>query len=245
MYGIFADVSDVRNYFGDLLRSESFVTDKSGCKMLEMTGASFIANSDHIFGKPNEDYINRELKWYNSMSRSVHDIEGETPKIWLDVSDKNGVINSNYGWCILSGENFFQYQTVKRILEEKPDSRQAVMIYTRPNMHIDAFDNDRHDFMCTNAVQYMIRDGQLNAVVQMRSNDAWAGYRNDFAWQLAVQSRLAGDLEVEVGPIVWQVGSLHIYKRNFWMVDHYTRTGDAQPKKVDYDGEWLKDAKHV
>lgn len=235
MYGIFADVSDIRDYFADLYRTESFVTDKSGCKMLEMTGACFIANSDHIFGKPNEDYIKRELEWYNSASRSVHDIPGKTPQIWLDVADQNGHINSNYGWCIFSGENFFQYQTVLKTLKEKPDSRQAVMIYTRPNMHIDAFDNGRHDFMCTNAVQYMVRDGQVNAIVQMRSNDAWAGYRNDVAWQSAVLNTLAKDLELDPGAIVWQVGSLHIYERNFWLVDGYIKTGNSQITKKEYD----------
>jgi thymidylate synthase len=238
MNGLFIGVEEVREYFADLLRAESFVTDKSGCKMLEMLGATFIANDEAIFGKPNYDYIQRELHWYESQSRNVNDIPGETPAIWKQVADKNGVINSNYGWCILSGENHNQYLHVLDTLKTKPDSRQAVMIYTRPTMHSDAFELGRHDFICTNAVQYVIRDNRLHCIVQMRSNDAWAGYRNDVAWQRAVLMRLAQDLDIEVGNIIWHAASLHIYERNFYLVDHYAKTGETHIAKKDYSGEW-------
>lgn len=242
MNGIFADVTDIREYFADLLRAENFVEDKSGCKMLEMIGASFIANDDHIFGVPNEDYINREIEWYNSQSLSVDHIPGETPKIWKQVSDSNGFINSNYGWCLFSPENGFQINWVVKHLTAKADTRQAVAIYTRPSMHVDATARGKSDFMCTNTVQYVIRDGQLNAIVQMRSNDAWAGYRNDVAWQYAALKTVADEYNarsetaVQPGVIVWQVGSLHVYERNFWLVDHFGRTGETKPKKEDYDG---------
>lgn len=241
MNGFYIAVEQIREQFADMLKNERFVTDKSGCKMLELCGASFIANEESIFGKPNDDYIERELKWYNSLSRSVHDIPGNTPQIWLDVADKNGFINSNYGWCVFSGENFFQYKQVLKTLKEKPDSRQAIMIYTRPNMHIDAFENGRHDFICTNAVQYLVRDGRVNGIVQMRSNDAWAGYRNDVAWQYAILSALAADLGLDMGSLVWQVGSLHVYERQFYLVDHFIQTGETHVLKKDYEGKWLDD----
>lgn len=238
MNGLFLGVDDVREYFADLLQREEFVTDKSGCKMLEMIGANFIASEDSIFGKPNEKYIERELKWYESQSRNVHDIPDGPPDIWVKVADNNGMINSNYGWCILSGENHNQYLRVLETLQKSPDSRQAVMIYTRPTMHVDAFDNGRHDFICTNSVQYVIRDSKLHAIVQMRSNDAWAGYRNDFAWQLTVQYMLAQDLGIEPGYIVWGAGSLHVYERQFYLVDHFSQTGETHVAKKDYEGKW-------
>ena len=50
-------VSDIRNIFLDKYNNEEFVTDKSGCKMLEVLGTSFIADEDTIFGKVNEEYI--------------------------------------------------------------------------------------------------------------------------------------------------------------------------------------------
>jgi thymidylate synthase len=72
--------------------------------------------------------------------------------------------------------------------------------------------------MCTNAVQYMIRHGALHAVVQMRSNDAVFGYKNDYAWQKHVLDRLSDELNIPAGDIHWNVGSLHVYERHFDLV---------------------------
>jgi thymidylate synthase len=76
----------------------------------------------------------------------------------------------------------------------------------------------RSDFMCTNAVQYLIRDERCHAIVQMRSNDALIGYKNDRAWQLEVQHKLANELNVKVGKLMWFATSLHIYERHWHLV---------------------------
>jgi len=75
------------------------------------------------------------------------------------------------------------------------------------------------DFMCTNAVQYLIRDDVLNVIVQMRSNDVVFGYRNDFAWQDYVASLLETALRCDGRKIIWNVGSLHVYERHFSLVE--------------------------
>ena len=95
-------VSDIRKYFMTELAYENYVTDKTGVKTIEMIGAQFVADEPAIFGKVDEDYVKRELDWYRSMSLNVNDIPGGPPKIWQQVADKNGQINSNYGWCIWS-----------------------------------------------------------------------------------------------------------------------------------------------
>jgi len=176
-------IHDIRTEFAILHTKDKTVTDKTGVKTLEIMNASFIASDPLIFGSVNEDYVQRELEWYLSESLNVNDIPGETPQIWKQVSDRDGFINSNYGWCIFSSENNYQFYHAVTELENNPDSRRAVMIYTRPTMWGDHNENGRSDFMCTNAVQYMIRDGKVHAVVQMRSNDVVFGYRNDYAWQ--------------------------------------------------------------
>ena len=232
-------VDDVRASFCWRLKAKKFVTDKSGSKMLEIIGQSFLADEEVIFGEVNHDYVERELAWYKSMSLYVKDIPGKVPEIWKAVADKNGIINSNYGWCVWSQSNFSQYKKCLSELIANKDTRRAVMIYTRPTMHSDAFRDGRSDFMCTNAVQYFIRDGRMDALVQMRSNDVWAGYRNDRAWQEHVLQKLVSDYnamtesKIDAGDIHWSVGSLHCYERNFWMVDCYDKTG-AHMKKADY-----------
>ena len=225
----------LRVQFAEMLANEQFVLDKSGCKMLEITGASFVADSPAIFGTPNEDYIAREIAWYESLSLNVNDIPGGPPTIWKQVADDDGFINSNYGWCVFSFNNRFQYNHVLEELKTNPASRRALMIYTRPEMWLDYNRNNRSDFMCTNAVQYLIRNGKLNAVVQMRSNDVFFGYRNDRAWQLYVLDELARDLKIEPGKITWQVGSLHVYEKDFWMVRYFLETGEHTCTKKQYE----------
>jgi thymidylate synthase len=105
----------------------------------------------------------------------------------------------------------------------------------------DYNENGRSDFMCTNAVQYILRNNKINAVVQMRSNDAWAGYRNDYAWQSFVLEAVVecvnkqANAKYEVGSIGWNVGSLHVYDRQFYLVDHYIKTGEISITKEEYD----------
>lgn len=218
-------VYDIRHQLIDELHDQNFVTDKSGVKTIEIVNASFLADEAAIFGTPNQDYIERELKWYRSMSRNVNDIPGGTPEIWKMVADKNGMINSNYGWCIYSEENGYQFAKVVKELTESPLSRRATMIYTRPNMHEDYNKNGMSDFMCTNTVQYFIRKGKLHASVYMRSNDAVFGYKNDYAWQKYVQQQVLeainGKLSTvyDIGDLFWNVSSLHVYERHFKLVE--------------------------
>lgn len=244
------DVLDVREVFVQKLNDRDFVTDKTGVRTIEIVGASFKATEPLIFGEVNEDYVSREIAWYESKSLNVNDIAPPVPEIWKRCADSDGFINSNYGWMIYSVENHNQYECARRELSANPDSRRAVMIYQRPTMWSDYKKNGRSDFCCTNAHQYMIRDGELQVVVQMRSNDVVFGYRNDFAWAKHVQKKLLTDLRetcptLREGPVFWQVGSLHVYERHFFLVDWYGLHKDPFPHvlKKDYrekfpDREW-------
>mgnify|MGYP003342668458 FL=1 len=211
-------VSDIRIELYNKLHNEDFVTDKTGVKTVEIMNASFIADEEAIIGTPNQDYIERELQWYKSMSLNVNDIPGGPPEIWKRVATTYGRINSNYGWCIYSKENGNQYENVLDELTRNPDTRRATMIYTRPSMHYDYNRDGMSDFMCTNAVQYLIRDGKVNALVYMRSNDAVFGYKNDYAWQKYVLDSVANDLGLSVGNLYWNVSSLHVYERHFDLI---------------------------
>ena len=209
-------VQDIRDHFIGELMDSNFVTDKTGVKTIEMIGATFEADESTIFGEVNDEYVERELEWYESMSLYVDDIPGITPAIWQQVADRAGKINSNYGWAIYHKDNGLQYVRVFNELLHLPNSRRAVMIYTRPTMWEDYKRDGMSDFMCTNTVQYMIRNEQLVAIVQMRSNDVVFGYRNDYAWQKHVADTLTTDLGLTKEPkIIWHVGSLHVYERHF------------------------------
>ena len=101
------------------------------------------------------------------------------------------------------------------------------MIYTRPSIWMEWNENNKNDFICTNAVTYYYRNNSIDAVVQMRSNDVVYGYKNDYAWQKYVLENFRKDYElavdldpgkIQLGKIIWQVQNLHVYERHFNLV---------------------------
>ena len=138
-------------------------------------------------------------------------------------ANKHGEINSNYGYLIFNAANGNQFNNVLEELAKNPNSRRASMVYQRPAIWDDYNTNGKNDFICTNAVTYYVRDGAINCVVQMRSNDVVFGYKNDFAWQEYVLELLTEKLNqrgnsYKTGQITWQVQNLHVYERHFNLV---------------------------
>ena len=213
------NVQEIKSQFKSLLKNQEFTIDKSGVKTLEILGESYLADEDVIFGTLNTDYAHRELEWYLSESLNVNDIPEGAPAIWKQVSSKDGYINSNYGWCIFSNENGFQYANALLELLSFKDSRRALMIYTRPSMWNDYNKDGMSDFMCTSTVHVLIRNDTLIYIVNQRSCDAVYGYKNDMFWHRYVYEKLFNDLSkyyhLKKSPIIHQVGSLHIYERHF------------------------------
>lgn len=232
----------IRKHFAFLLKEGIFVPDKTGQKVIEILGAQFTADENTIFGKPNKDYITKEIEWYLSQSLNIRTMRPPVPKMWETVADSKGFVNGNYGYLVFSKDNYSQFKFCQNELEKNPWSRRAIMIYTRPTMWVEYNKNGRSDFTCTNTVQYFIRqnpneDGVLRlfARVDMRSNDAWSGYRNDVAWQQFVFEYLYKKLlptypTLKRAAIIWCVGSLHVYERNFDLVQHFIDTGEHSPE---------------
>jgi len=202
---------------------------------VEIMNASFIADEDMIFGDVNREYIAREEAWYKLMSCNVNTFPGGAPTVWKSIADKDGFVNSDYGWIVRSEENGSQYAHVVEELKRNPESRRANIIYTRPTMWTEYNLNGRSDFVCTNSVQYLMRDGKMNAIVNMRSNDAFFGFRNDCAWQRTVLKEVADEVGYPVGTLFWNANSLHLYARHFYLIDHFANTGEISITKKRYD----------
>lgn len=213
-------VADIRQFFIDELNDEAFTIDRTGQKTIELLGASFLATEPAIFGEPNLDYIDAELQWYESESTNINDIhdDKDAPQAWQYAANRHGEINSNYGHLIYGDKFYNQYERALWELDENRDSRRASMIYTRPSIWIEYNENGKNDFICTNSVTYYVRNDELQAVVQMRSNDVVFGYKNDYAWQQTVLENMANDLGINPGFITWQVQNLHVYERHFHLV---------------------------
>ncbi len=233
-------VKDIRDKFVKLYQNQEFVIDKTGVKVIDIIGKQFEADEPYIFGMPNYDYIQREIEWYKSKSLNVYDIPGGPPKIWERVSDENGFINSNYGWMVFSKENGSQYQNCLNELRKNKDSRRGVMIYMRPEMWNDYDKNGMSDFCCTWGVQFLIRNDILYSYIIMRSNDCVFGFKNDRAWHQYVLDKLSKDLNIKNTKMIWNAGSLHIYERHFYLLEHYIKTGETHITKKEYDKLYIK-----
>lgn len=216
--------ADIRNELKEKYARGEFREGKYG-KTVEIQNAHFLADEDWIIRKPNYDYAKREIEWYESQSLYVKDIPGGAPKIWQSCADRDGKINSNYGWCIFSDENCRQfYNCVDRLLYDE-HTREACMIYNRPSMQYDFNYHGMHDFMCTYSTQVFLNDigdnkYKLDYTVFMRSNDSVFGYTSDILWHRHVQSKMVDELkrydrDVVTGDIIWNAASLHVYERHF------------------------------
>lgn len=237
---VIPQVEDVRDQLVEIYLDENFVIDKSGCKLVEVLAAQFIANEPSIFGKINEGYVKRELEWYMSMSLNVNTIPPPVPKAWLDVADNQGFINSNYGYLVFSPANHMQFKHVIEELESNSDSRRAMMVYNRPSIWNDYKASGKNDFICCTSVQYLIRENVLYTIVNFRSNDVFAGYRNDKAFQDFVTDKVHDRLVVKypdlrIGDMIWNASSLHVYERDFYLLQHYYETGEWNITKAYYE----------
>ena len=210
------DCNDIKDILVNKYKNQQF----DGNGNISIIAASFIADKPFIIREPNQDYIERELEWYLSESLNVNDIPDKTPKIWQQCSDKDGFINSNYGWTTFSKENYSQFDKVLTELSNNKDSRQGVIIFIRPTMHEDSRRNGMHDFICTYCYNFKIEDNILYMIVNMRSNDCVYGYNNDWAFANYVFDKMLEELkktylDLRKGVIFWRADNFHCYPRHF------------------------------
>lgn len=155
-------------------------------------------------------YALGELLWYNSRNNKASSI-AKFSKFWTNIANKDGTINSNYGYCIHDKFKFDQWKYVVDLLKKDPGSRQAVI-------HIkEARDLLKHpckDVNCTIALQFFVNDGKLDMIVTMRSNDIWLGLPYDLFNFTCMQIQMAMELGIEIGTYYHNAASLHLYARD-------------------------------
>lgn len=210
----------------DKIINEDFIIDKSGCKMVEIIAPRIEYDLskadggyiDFITRKSPRKYCQKELEWYESKDLNIDKVS--SVKIWTQVCDENQNINSNYGYLVYGKGNFSQFSHVLHTLEKHKESRQAIIIYTRPSIQLEHNDLGGADFICTNFQQFFIRNNKLNCVTSMRSNDCWSGCFSDQPWFVYVVNDLFKKLkttytELELGKMIFIPNSFHCYENKF------------------------------
>ena len=153
------------------------------------------------------EYAEAEWLWYLSSDRSISklgEIYGKVPQIWKRMADKDGNVNSNYGWQWNRND---QLNKVVQMLSCNSQTRQAsISIY-------DAKETDNYEFdtPCTYAIHFYILNNKLNMSVMMRSNDLWYGFCNDQYCFSMLQKTVADRLSMDIGEYYHFANNLHLY----------------------------------
>ena len=155
-------------------------------------------------------YAIGELLWYNSRNNTAKAIEPFS-KFWNKLAEEDGTVNSNYGYCIHDKFGFDQWEMVKQLLKETPNTRQAVLHIKEPR---DMINNPTKDLNCTISLQFILRGNKLDMITTMRSNDIWLGLPYDIFNFTCMQIQMAMELGVEIGVYYHNAGSLHLYKKD-------------------------------
>jgi thymidylate synthase len=112
-----------------------------------------------------------------------------------------------YGPRLVNFDGINQIDYVIAQLSRKPASRRAVIQLFD---HADV-QSDYRDVPCTCTMQFLVRRGRLQMVVNMRSNDVYKGLPHDVFSFTMIQELVARSLGLQLGSYVHFVGSLHLY----------------------------------
>lgn len=164
--------------------------------------------------KLNYAFMFAEAAWIVSGSNKLSELT-TTMKSYANYSDDSVFLSGAYGPKIVD-----QLTYIVKTLTSDTDSRQAVLNIWRERP------GSSKDIPCTTNMQFLIRDDKLHSVVTMRSNDAVLGVSYDiFTFSMVANAvRLllsARGVNVTLGDLRVNAGSLHIYERHFSKVDEW------------------------
>jgi thymidylate synthase len=152
--------------------------------------------------KWNKKYAAAEWAWYLSGDPKISklgELYGSIPPIWKRMADKNGEVNSNYG---------YQWQRHNQIDYIVNKLRHAAISIYDAKEHLQ-YGNDTP---CTYAIQFSIIDEKLCMSVYMRSNDIWYGFCNDQYQFASLQEMIADMLHINTGWYYHHAHNMHLYK---------------------------------
>lgn len=205
------------NLLVELLHDAPVVNSRIG-KTRELVGVSleidpkqpYVTNSERKFSPI---YGAGELMWYLSGSNRIEHIAHYAPS-YKQFAKPDGTVFGAYG------ARWAETQQLNKLLntfEGASDTRQAVLVQWMPR-DLDAASGaalPEKDLPCTLTLQFLRRFDELHLIVTMRSNDAWLGMPNDWFCFMMLQHLIAGFLGCAVGKYVHQVGSLHLYEKDW------------------------------
>jgi thymidylate synthase len=220
-----------RSLYSDILNNGKLCSPR-GQKVIELEHYTYqlppyVRFASFESRKMKSDYLRREFLWYLRGNRRDISITKHA-KIWGDVMNEDGTINSNYGQYIFnSAYEMSQFEYVVGELKKDPDSRRAAITILNAT-HTAMITKD---VPCTYSLNFRIRDSKLNMSVHMRSQDAVFGLGNDaptfsFIHEMVFEAVKMYGAALELGTYTHTADSLHVYERHFNLLEEIA-AGDA------------------
>lgn len=174
-----------------------------------------------------------ETAWYMSGDTNPDKIVRHA-KMWGDIKNTDGTINSNYGHRVFYRQNnkgLSGFQFALNCLMNDKDSRNAIIIYNEPDLCF----NGNKDFICSQSQHFLIRNDELICLIHLRSSDLIYGmYFNAPWWSLVQQQMLLNLLplypNLKIGRIEVFISSAHIYEKHWLLAEKIL----ASPKQVSF-----------
>jgi thymidylate synthase len=164
-----------------------------------------------------------ELLWYLSESNAVDPIQYYLSR-YGDFAEPDGTVWGAYGPRIFHMRGINQLALVIARLQSKRDSRKAVVqLFNAEDIPTD--ERDYNDIPCTCMFQFMIRNGRLDMITSMRSNDAFIGLPHDIFSFTMIQEIVGRSLGIEIGTYKHMIGSLHLYNDKIGKAQAYLDEG--------------------
>jgi thymidylate synthase len=154
-----------------------------------------------------------EFCWHLSASDKLAFIQYYSNR-WREFADDElRIRGSCYGHRLFGhGENGdSQWEQALNLLRHDPATRRAVLLTAQP---LNKGDASSKDVACASSLQFLLRNRRLDAILHMRSNDAFWGLPYDVFLFTMLQELFAAELRVELGVYYHSVGSIHLYKRH-------------------------------
>ena len=210
-----------RKIFKDVVVNGRYVSPR-GKKVIEIEDYSYVLPPyvrfcNFVDRKLNMDYVRREFLWYLRGDRFDISIT-EHAKMWKGLVNADGGINSNYGQYVFGDVK--QFDNVVKTLSDDRDSRRASIVILNSG-HLSS---ETRDVPCTYALNFRIRQNDLNMSVAMRSQDAVFGMGNDapafsFIHEMVQVALTRVYPELELGTYHHSANSFHVYERHFNMLE--------------------------
>lgn len=213
--------------------------DQTTLELLHVTFTITDPRQRLVYGRPiNPAFAIAEVIWIMSGANDVNFLSFWNPRMMRFVDEDKMILHGAYGYRLgsqpelsqelvqhLRHESFIEKDRLDQIkaayetLRHTPHSRQVVLQIWDSKRDLPDPEPRSKDVPCNIVSHLMIRNGKLEWLQVMRSNDLMWGTPYNFIQFTTMQEIMAGWLGVEVGTYNHISASLHAYERHWQDVE--------------------------